>query len=160
MGDVWEKFPLKYKIIFSWKTAYDWNSPSKSQAIWGNCISTDQRALPLGARCSKHKLLCKPQPPWWGHTLRDACGSSIALSLVICRALGNGIITPYLLLLTQKRGCLLSDPFFCLLPCWSGCFPVSLVVAYKQTQSRWLKSSICVKINVRNREVRGSKYRH
>lgn len=49
---------------------------------------------------------------------------------------------------------------FCFLPCWSGCFPVSLVVAYKQTQARWLKSLICVKICVRNREVKGSKYHH
>lgn len=139
---------------------YGWNSPSNSQAICVKCISTEQRALPSGARCSKHKLLCKPQAPCWGHTLRDACGSPIALSLVICWALGNGIITPYLLLLTQKRGCLLSDALFCLLPHWSGCLAVSLAVAYQQTQARWLKSSICVKIYVRNREVKGSKYRH
>lgn len=78
--------------------------PSNSQAIWGNCISKDQRVLCLGARCSKHELLYKSQAAWWGHTLSDACGSFIVLSLVICWALGNGIITPYLLLLTHKKG--------------------------------------------------------
>lgn len=45
------------------------------------------------------------------------------------------------------------------LPYWSGSFSVSLVTAYKQVQARWLKSSICVKIYVRNKEVKGSKYR-
>lgn len=153
---VGEQFPLKYKIIYSWKSTYDWKSPSNSQATWGNYISKDQRALHLGASCSEHKLLCKPQVPWWGHALSDACGSFFALSLVICRALGNGIITPYLHTNTgEEDAAFCQFLLFCLLSCWSGCFPVSLVTAYKQTQARWLQPSIWVKIYVRNREVKG-----
>lgn len=86
-------------------------------------------------------------------------------SLITCWARWNKMIALYLLLLTQKKvpsSVIYGFVLFCLfllLPCWSGSFSVSLVAVYTQTQARWLKQWICVKINVRNKEVEGSKYR-
>lgn len=161
MGEV---FPVKYKITYSWESTYDWNSLPNSHIIWGNTCNAPLKITEL---CIWHQVaqsihICISQGFIVGSCTKWCLLLFIPLSLVTCWALWNRVIAPYLLLLPWRRKCrLLSYTFFLflLLPCWSGSFCISLVIAYKHTQARWLKPSICVKIYVRNREVKGSKYR-